>query len=152
MRNCGISGGCKRQPNSAALARELLEEVGVEAAIVAFNRHVEAIAHEGDRVRTHLVIASFVARWISGEARPSDKGDAVDWINPAAFAPSPTTPGLGEILATRRGSQVSPLSSKCTVGTRARCRKRAESAPTRVASGRTGVRAKAVIPGSGKYA
>jgi 8-oxo-dGTP diphosphatase len=82
-----------------ALARELMEEVGVTAEIVAFNRHVEAIAHEGDRVRTHFVIASFVARWTSGEPRLSDEVDSVDWIDPAAALPAPTTPELGEILA-----------------------------------------------------
>src|SRR5271156_5110218 len=43
---------------AAALARELMEKVGVEAEIIAFNRHVEAIIYEGDRVRTHFVIAS----------------------------------------------------------------------------------------------
>ena len=82
-----------------AVARELAEEVGVSARIVGFNRHVEAIAHEGDRIRTHFVIASFVARWISGEARVSDEVDRVDWINPAAAPPSPTTPELSEIIA-----------------------------------------------------
>jgi 8-oxo-dGTP diphosphatase len=84
---------------AAAVARELMEEVGVEAEIVAFNRHLEAIAHEENRVRTHYVIASFVARWRSGEARPSDEVDAVEWIDPARGPPSPTTPGLSEILA-----------------------------------------------------
>jgi len=81
-----------------ALARELEEEVGIKAEIVAFNRHLEAIAHEGTRVKTHFVIASFVARWTSGEPRLSDEVDAADWIDPAA-PPSPTTPGLGEVLA-----------------------------------------------------
>jgi 8-oxo-dGTP diphosphatase len=84
---------------AAALARELMEEVGVEAETIAFNRHVEAIVHEGSRIRTHFVIASFVARWIRGEPRLSDEVDAVDWIDPAARLPSPTTPKLGEILA-----------------------------------------------------
>jgi 8-oxo-dGTP diphosphatase len=83
---------------AAALARELMEEVGIEAEITAFNRHVEAIAREGDRVRTHFVIASFVARWTSGEPRLSDEVDAVDWINTASGLPSPTTPELGEII------------------------------------------------------
>jgi ADP-ribose pyrophosphatase YjhB (NUDIX family) len=82
-----------------AVARELMEEVGVEAEIIAFNRHVEAIAREGDRVRTHFVIASFVARWRNGEARLSDEVDVVDWIDPTAALPSPTTPGLADILA-----------------------------------------------------
>ena len=80
-----------------AVARELREEVGIEAGVVAFNRHVEAIAHEGKRVRTHFVIASFVARWTSGEPRLGDEVDAFDWIDPA-HPPSPTTPGLGENL------------------------------------------------------
>jgi ADP-ribose pyrophosphatase YjhB (NUDIX family) len=84
---------------AAALARELMEEVGVEAEIIAFNRHVEAIAHEGNRVRTHFVIASFVARWTSGEPSLNDEVDAFDWIDPAAGPPSPSTPRLGEILA-----------------------------------------------------
>jgi 8-oxo-dGTP diphosphatase len=84
---------------AAAMARELEEEVGVSARIIAFSRHVEAIAHEGDRVRTHFVIASFIARWTAGEARVSDEVDAIDWIDPDGATPSPTTPGLSEILA-----------------------------------------------------
>ena len=84
---------------AAALARELMEEVGIEAEIIAFNRHVEAIFPEGSRIRTHFVIASFVARWITGEPRLGDEVDAVEWIDPAAPLPSPTTPELGEVLA-----------------------------------------------------
>jgi 8-oxo-dGTP diphosphatase len=53
---------------------------------------------EGERIRMHYVIASFVARWTSGEARLSDEVNVVDWIDPAGTLPSPTTPGLGEIL------------------------------------------------------
>jgi len=84
---------------AGALARELMEEVGIEAEIIAFNRHVEAIYREGDRIRTHFVIVSFVARWIRGEPRLSDEVDAVEWIDPAGLLPSPTTPELGEVLA-----------------------------------------------------
>jgi 8-oxo-dGTP diphosphatase len=83
---------------AAALARELMEEVGIEAEIIAFNRHVEAIFQEGSRIRTHFVIASFVARWTSGEPRLSDEVDTVEWIDPAADLPSPTTPELGDVL------------------------------------------------------
>jgi 8-oxo-dGTP diphosphatase len=82
-----------------AVARELEEEVGVTARIIGFNRHVEAIAQEGGGVRTHFVIASFVARWMAGEARTSDEVDRVEWIDPVDVLPSPTTPGLEEILA-----------------------------------------------------
>jgi 8-oxo-dGTP diphosphatase len=82
-----------------AVARELDEEVGVEADIVAFNRHVQSIQREADRVRTHFVIASFVARWTKGEARASEEMDAVAWIEPGACASLSTTPELGDILA-----------------------------------------------------
>lgn len=81
-----------------AVARELYEEVGVEADIIAFNQHVEPIVREGNRVRAHFVIASFVARWRRGEARVSAETDAVAWIEPTACASLVTTPGLAEIL------------------------------------------------------
>ena len=68
------------------------------AEIIAFNRHVEAIFHEGDRIRTHFVIASFVAGWTSGEPRLSDEVDAIEWVDPAAPLPSPATPELGDVL------------------------------------------------------
>ena len=95
-----------------AVARELMEEVGVEAEIIAFNRHVEAIFHEGSRIRTHFVIASFVARWVRGEPRLSDEVDAVDWTDPADGLPSPTTPQLGEILCERADRSSARLSRK----------------------------------------
>ena len=82
-----------------ALARELAEEVGIEAEVVAFNRHVEPILCEGERVKTHFVIASFVARWRRGEPRVSDEADAVLWIEPDACAGLKTTPGLAGIVA-----------------------------------------------------
>ena len=84
---------------AAALHRELMEEVGIEAEIVAFNRHVEAIVHEGDRVRAHFVIASFVARWRRGDPRLSDEVDVVEWVDPVGPLPSPRTPELAEVLA-----------------------------------------------------
>jgi 8-oxo-dGTP diphosphatase len=102
---------------AAALARELIEEVGIEAEIVAFNRHVEAIYREGDRIRMHFVITSFVARWIRGEPRLSDEVDAVEWIDPAGPLPSPTTPELGEVLtraariAAERSDRSDPFAS-----------------------------------------
>jgi 8-oxo-dGTP diphosphatase len=83
---------------AVALARELMEEVGVVARILGFNRHVEAIVPEGNRVRAHFVIASFAASWMSGEPRLSDEVDAIEWIDPTGPLPSPTTPELAEVL------------------------------------------------------
>lgn len=82
-----------------AALRELAEEVGVEAEILGFNDHVESIARDERGVRAHYVIASFVARWSAGEARPSEEADRVAWVAPTALADLPTTPGLPEILA-----------------------------------------------------
>ena len=87
---------------SEAAARELFEEVGVECEIVGFNRHVEPIVREGGRVKAHFVIASFVGRWLRGEARVSDEIDAVAWIAPDACASLLTTPELAEVIASAR--------------------------------------------------
>ena len=84
---------------AAALARELMEEVGIAAEIIAFNRHVEAIAREGERIHMHFVIASFVARWKGCEPRLSDEVDAVEWVDPTGALPAPSTPELSEVLA-----------------------------------------------------
>jgi len=85
-----------------AAARELLEETGVEAEIIAFNRHVEPIVRESGRVLAHFVITSFVARWTRGEPRVTNEMDAVAWIEPEACATLITTPGLSDILESAR--------------------------------------------------
>src|ERR1700678_2909128 len=38
-----------------------------------------AIMHEGSRIQTHFVAASFAAGWTKGEPRLSDAVDAVYW-------------------------------------------------------------------------
>ena len=43
---------------SAAPARELREEVSVEAEIIAFDRHVEAIVHDGRLIQPHYGASS----------------------------------------------------------------------------------------------
>ncbi len=83
----------------AAAARELYEEVGVEADITRFVEHIEPISHDGGRVRAHFVIAVFAARWRRGEPRTSDEVDAVLWADPLAIDNLSTTPELPRILA-----------------------------------------------------
>ena len=85
-----------------AALRELAEEVGVEAEIIAFNRHVESILRDGLGVRAHFVIASFVARWRRGEGRVSPEVDQVAWIEPSALGALSTTPGLADVLESAR--------------------------------------------------
>jgi 8-oxo-dGTP diphosphatase len=82
-----------------AALRELAEEAGIGAEIIAFLDHVEPIAYEGARVRTHFVIASFVARWREGEARTSAEIDDFAWIPPERIGDYATTPDLPRLIA-----------------------------------------------------
>ena len=85
-----------------AALRELMEEVGIVARIIAFNEHLESIVRRPDGVESHYVIASFVAHWVSGEPRPSAEADDVAWTRIEDIALLPTTPGLHEILVRAR--------------------------------------------------
>ncbi len=86
-----------------AALRELMEETGVVAEIVAFNRHVEIIQNDDDlKVKRHFVIASFVARWVSGEGEPSDELGPLLWADEADLASLKTTPGLPGLLKRAR--------------------------------------------------
>ena len=87
----------------AAAARELAEEVGVEAEIVGFVRHVEPIHIEAERVRAHFVIAVFAARWRRGEPALSAEVDEIAWVDPRALGDRLTTPELPAILAAAAG-------------------------------------------------
>jgi 8-oxo-dGTP diphosphatase len=80
--------------------RELGEEVGVTASIVAFNDHVEVIERDSEgKVERHFVIASFVARWMSGEGRPGAEAGRVMWARPDDIGALATTAGLPRIAA-----------------------------------------------------
>jgi 8-oxo-dGTP diphosphatase len=82
-----------------AALRELMEEVGVAARIVGFNRHVEIIHREPDgRVSHHFVVASFVAAHLGGEPVTGPEAGAVMWADPFNLAGLATTRQLGEVL------------------------------------------------------
>ena len=84
----------------AAALRETSEEVGVDARLVGFNRHVEVIERDpvGAVVR-HYVIASFVGWWVGGEATTGPEADAILWANRADLDDLPMTFGLVPLLA-----------------------------------------------------
>jgi 8-oxo-dGTP diphosphatase len=86
-----------------AAARELMEEISVEAEDYRFVRHVEPIYREETRVRAHFVICVFAARWLKGEPRLSDEVDAVNWVDPYALGERLTTPELPDIVARAAG-------------------------------------------------
>ena len=82
-----------------AALRELQEEVGVVARIVAFNRHVEVVERDAaDAVRRHYVIASFVGDWLSGEGMVGAEADAVVWATLGEAAALPITDHLLPVL------------------------------------------------------
>ena len=82
-----------------AARRELREEVGVEAEIAGFVRHVEPIHHEGGRVKAHFVIVVMKGLWLSGEPRLSEEVDEIAWVDPLDLGARPTTPELADILS-----------------------------------------------------
>ena len=82
-----------------AALRELAEEVGLQAEVIGFLDHVEPIAREGTRVRSHYVIAAFAARWTGGEARVGPEVDDFAWIAPESIGDWRTTPELPRLIA-----------------------------------------------------
>jgi 8-oxo-dGTP diphosphatase len=81
-----------------AALRELQEEVEVEAEIIGFNGHAERIEPDEDgRVKHHYVIASFVARWLSGEPQPGPEAGEIVWADPQDND-LPLTEGLRALL------------------------------------------------------
>ena len=88
-----------------AALRELMEEVGVQAAITGFVDHAEVIQRDADqRVKRHFVISCFAARWISGEGQTSAEAGAILWVDPDAMGGIPTTKGLQAVL--RKAQQI----------------------------------------------
>jgi 8-oxo-dGTP diphosphatase len=95
-----------------AALRELMEEVGVTASIIGFNRHVEAIGHTSNgALDHHYVVCSFVGAWVAGEAQAGPEAGEVRWIDPprlkeasslkelASLKGLATTRNLAEVLA-----------------------------------------------------
>lgn len=96
-----LPGGLVERGESLADAarREMREEVGVEAEVVGFNRHVELVQRdEAGAVRHHYVIASFVGRWLAGEGTPGPEAADVRWFDPAELGDLPVTDHLGLLL------------------------------------------------------
>jgi len=82
-----------------AALRELEEEVGVKARIIAFNRTIESIAPENSgEPRRHHVILSFVGAWISGEGQTGPEAGEILWAEPHQIAQLKTSPHLIEVV------------------------------------------------------
>lgn len=86
-----------------AALREVEEETGVRSEIVTFNGWREVIRRDADsRVHRHYVIASFVARWVSGEGEAGEELGRVMWADEAQTRALPLTDGLDEFLQRAR--------------------------------------------------
>ena len=84
-----------------ALIREVREETSLAIEPVALAGFRETITRDRDgRVERHFVILPFAARWRAGEVALNEELSEARWLDPAALAGLPTTPGLGEIVAT----------------------------------------------------
>lgn len=82
-----------------AALRELVEETGVTARIVDFNRHVEVIERDdAGAVRRHFVVASFVGLWLSGEGVVGPEASEIVWAAPDEVAALPVTDQLAAVL------------------------------------------------------
>jgi ADP-ribose pyrophosphatase YjhB (NUDIX family) len=86
-----------------AALRELAEETGIIAQIVAFNGWREVIGHDDEgRVKRHYVIASFAAIWVSGEGEASEELSRLIWADEDQARELPLTDGLPDLLASAR--------------------------------------------------
>ncbi len=86
-----------------AAAREVEEETGVRAEILRFNDWREVINRDDDgRIKRHYVIASFAARWVSGDGEPSEELGKVIWADAGQIHALSLTPGLPDIIRQAR--------------------------------------------------
>ena len=83
-----------------AALRELREEVGVEAEIVAPAGEREVTRRDKSGVIVaRFRIQAFAARWRAGEPKPGPEAIEVRWVDPGKIGELKTTEGLAEIVA-----------------------------------------------------
>ncbi|MDQ0510975.1 NUDIX hydrolase [Ancylobacter amanitiformis] len=82
-----------------AAARELMEEVGVEAEILGVAGAVDVILRDAQgEVSAHFVVVAHAARWRCGMPTTGPEAAEIGWFEPAAL-PDGTTEGLPGIVA-----------------------------------------------------
>ena len=83
----------------AAARREIREECGIEVELTDTLEVIQRITRDdAQRVRFHYVIVDYVARWLSGEPRPSDEASEVRWVRPEELDALDMTAGTAEVV------------------------------------------------------
>ncbi len=83
----------------AAARREVREECGVEVELTDTLEVIQRITRDdAQRVRFHYVIVDYLARWLSGEPRPSAEASEVRWVRPEEFDALDMTPGTADVI------------------------------------------------------
>lgn len=87
-----------------AAAREVMEEVGVEAQIVGLACALDVIIKDpAGALRAHFVVLAHAALWRAGEPQVGAEAAEVGWFHPSEVAGLPTTKGLaGAVEAAAR--------------------------------------------------
>lgn len=67
------------------VAREVLEETGLEVEPIELVELLDRIHREGDRVRFHYVIADYLCRVTGGRLLAASDADAVRWVERAEW-------------------------------------------------------------------
>jgi ADP-ribose pyrophosphatase YjhB (NUDIX family) len=70
---------------TAGVAREVLEETGLEVEAVELVELVDRIHRDGERVRYHYVIADYLCRVRGGALQAASDADAVRWVERAEW-------------------------------------------------------------------
>ena len=85
------------EPLHVALAREVMEETGLQIEILGMAGWREVLPASSGAGK-HFVVMSFAARWVAGE--PVLNGECSDfaWLPPDALGERQLTPGLQEII------------------------------------------------------
>jgi ADP-ribose pyrophosphatase YjhB (NUDIX family) len=69
----------------SGVAREVLEETGLEVEPMELVELLERIYREGERVRYHYVIADYLCRVTGGVLHAASDADAVRWVERAEW-------------------------------------------------------------------
>ncbi len=82
-----------------AAAREVREEVNVEADIIAVAAALDFIGHDADgTLASHFVVIAHAALWREGEPQPGPEATEIGWFLPQEVAGLATTRGLADVV------------------------------------------------------